>query len=205
VPRPLNDLHRNSPEISKPPGRLDPPSGPSPAFNSLEFVQEAPVGAIGDDCVGGRFELSKLLQPASVEPKATPPGRARARHRSVGQSAPGARNRSSARSRPRPAAVPHAPVPSRTHRWPSGWRDVAGRRTYGPRNGNDAAGPAGHNRDLQPSAEPHDEQPRNRQAIVAPATTGSHGDPAVLDSEQTGLLPGREGHSDTAAPNRGIR
>ena len=41
---------------------------------------------------------------------ATPPGRARAKHCSPGQSAPGARNRSSARSRPRPAAEWHAPA-----------------------------------------------------------------------------------------------
>ena len=70
MPGPLNDLHQNSPEISKPPGRPDPPGGPSSRLQLvLEFVQEAPVGALGDDRVRGRIELSKLVQPASVEPQ----------------------------------------------------------------------------------------------------------------------------------------
>jgi hypothetical protein len=40
--------------------------------------------------------------------------------------------------------------------------------TLGPRNGDDAASPRGHSRNLQPLAEPQDELPRDRRAIVAP-------------------------------------
>jgi hypothetical protein len=55
--------------------------------------------------------------------------------------------------------------------------------TLGPRKGEDAAGATDHARDLQLSAEPHDEQPRNRQAIVARVTVGSYGDAAIVDGE----------------------
>jgi hypothetical protein len=40
--------------------------------------------------------------------------------------------------------------------------------TLGPRNGDDAASPTGQSRNLQPLAEPQDELPRDRRAIVAP-------------------------------------
>ena len=72
----------------------------------------------------------------------------------------------------------------------------------GPRNGNDAAGPTGHYRDLQPSAEPQDELPRDRQVFVARVTVASNGDTAILHGELPGVLPGREGHGDPAAAPR---
>jgi hypothetical protein len=55
--------------------------------------------------------------------------------------------------------------------------------TLGPRNGDDAASPTDHSRNFQPSAEPQDELPRDRQAIVTPVTVGSYGDAAIVDGE----------------------
>jgi hypothetical protein len=73
--------------------------------------------------------------------------------------------------------------------------------TLGPRNGDDAASPTGHSRNFKPSAEPQDELPRDRRAIVAPVTVGSYGDAAIVDGELPGLLRGGEGYP-AAAPWR---